>query len=93
MTHSSCFPHSAQSILSQYDTKSAVFQNYHTKETADTHSADFRELSPQHLKFKKPANHSTLTFIMRQYYEVTDVYLTELLEVNNKNGNTDCRTR
>ena len=57
--------------------------------TTDTHLADFRVLTPEQLKHIKPINPSTLTFIMHQHTEVTDVYLIELLKVNNKEDKTE----
>ena len=51
--------------------------------TAETHLADFQFLTPDELKFIKPINHSTLTFIIHQHTEITEVYLNELLKVNN----------
>ena len=56
--------------------------------TTDTHLADFRVLTPEQLKYIKPINPSMLTFIIHQHTEVTDVYLNELLKVNNKEDNT-----
>ena len=55
----------------------------------DTHLADFRVLSPEQLKFIKPINPSMLTFIMHQHTEVTDVYLKQLLKVNNEEDTTE----
>ena len=52
--------------------------------TTDTHLAYFRVLIPEQLKSIKPINPSTLTFIIHQHTEVTEVYLNELLKVNNK---------
>ena len=57
--------------------------------TTDTHLADFRVLTPEQLKYIKPINPSMLTFIMHQHTEVTDVYLNELLKVNNKEDKTE----
>ena len=57
--------------------------------TTDTHLADFRVLTPEQLKFIKPINPSTLTFIMHQHTEVTEVYLHELLKVNSKEEKTE----
>ena len=57
--------------------------------TTDTHLADFRVLTPQQLKYIKPINPSTLTFIMHQQTEVTDVSLNELLKANNKEDKTE----
>ena len=56
--------------------------------TTDTHSADFRDFFEQ-LKFIKPIHPSTLTFILHQYTEVTDVYLSELLKVNKREDKTE----
>ena len=57
--------------------------------TTDTHLADFRVLTPEQLKYIKPINPSMLTFIMHQHTEVTDVYLNELLKVNNGEDKTE----
>ena len=57
--------------------------------TTDTHLADFRVLTPEQLKHIKPFNPSMLTFIKHQHIEVTDVYLNELLKVNNKEDKTE----
>ena len=57
--------------------------------TIDTHLADFRVLTPEQLKYIKAINPSMLTFIMHQHTEVTDVYLIELLKVNNKEDKTE----
>ena len=57
--------------------------------TTDTHLADFRVLTPEQLKHIKPINPSILTFIMHQHTEVTDVYLNELLKVNDKEDKTE----
>ena len=57
--------------------------------TTDTHLADFRVLTLEQLKYIKPINPSTLMFIMHQHIEVTDVYLNELLKVNNKEDKTE----
>ena len=57
--------------------------------TTDTHLADFRVLTPEQLKHIKPINPSVLTFIMHQHTEVTDVYLNELLKVNDKEDKTE----
>ena len=57
--------------------------------TTDTHLADFWVLTPEQLKFIKPINPSTLTFIMHQHTEVTEVYPNELLKVNNKEDKTE----
>ena len=57
--------------------------------TTDTHLADFLVLPPEQLKLIKPINPSTLTFIMHQHTEVTEVYLNELLMVNSKEDRTE----
>ena len=57
--------------------------------TTDTHLADFRVLTPEQLKYIKPINPATLTFIMHQHTEVTDVYLNELRKVNNKEDKSE----
>ena len=57
--------------------------------TTDKHLADFRVLTPEQLQHIKPINPSMLTFIMHQHTEVTDVYLNELLKVNDKEDKTE----
>ena len=52
--------------------------------TTDTYLDAFRVLTLEQLKFIEPINPSTLTFIMHQHTEVTEVYPNELLKVNKK---------
>ena len=46
----------------------------------DTHMADFRVLTPEQIKHIKPVDASTLTFMMHQHTENTDLYLNQLLK-------------
>ena len=48
----------------------------------DTHMADFRVLTPEQIKHIKPVDPSTLTFMMHQHIENTDLYLNQLLKTN-----------
>ena len=48
----------------------------------DTHMADFRVLTPEQIKHIKPVNPSTLTFMMHQHMENTDLYLNQLMKTN-----------
>ena len=48
----------------------------------DTHMADFRVLTPEQIKHIKPFDSSALTFIMHQHLENTDIYLNQLMKVN-----------
>ena len=48
----------------------------------DTHMADFRVLTPEQIKHIKPVDPSTLTFMMHQHTENTDLYLNQLLKTN-----------
>ena len=57
--------------------------------TADTHLAYFPDFTPEQLNLKKPVNLSKLTFIMHQHTEGKDIYLNELLKVNNKIDKTE----
>ena len=57
--------------------------------TTDSHLADFRVLTPEQLKYIKPINPATITFIMHQHTEDTDVYLNELLKDHNKEDKTE----
>ena len=41
----------------------------------DTHMADFRVLTPEQIKHIKPVDPSTITFMMHQHMENTDLYL------------------
>ena len=44
--------------------------------------ADFRVLTPEQIKHIKPVDPSTLTFMMHQHTENTDLYLNQLLKTN-----------
>ena len=49
----------------------------------DTHMADFfRVLTPEQIKLIKPVDPSTLTFMMHQHMENTDLYLNQLMKTN-----------
>ena len=48
----------------------------------DTHMADFRVLTPEQIKHIKPVDPSTLTFMMHQHIENTDLYLNQLMKTN-----------
>ena len=48
----------------------------------DTHMADFRVLTPEQIKHIKPVDPSTLTFMMHQHMENTDLYLNQLMKTN-----------
>ena len=48
----------------------------------DTHMADFRVLTPEQIKHIKPVDPSTLTFLMHQHIENTDLYLNQLMKTN-----------
>ena len=48
----------------------------------DTHMADFLVLTPQQIKHIKPVATSTLTFMMHQHMENTDLYLNQLMKTN-----------
>ena len=48
----------------------------------DTHMADFRVLTPERSKQNKPVDSSTLTFMMHQHIENTDLYLYKLMKTN-----------
>ena len=48
----------------------------------DTYMAVFRVLTPGEIKHIKPADPSTLTIILHQHMENTDVYLNQLVEVD-----------
>ena len=44
--------------------------------------ADFRVLTPEQIKHIKPVDPSTLTFMMHQHMENTDLYLNQLMKTN-----------
>ena len=69
--------------------QSCIFSELPYTITTDTHLADFRVLTPEQLKFIKPNIRSTLTFVMHQQTKVTEVYLNELLNANNKEDQTE----
>ena len=48
----------------------------------DTHMADFRVLIPEQIKRIKPVDPSTLTFMMHQHMENTNLYLNQLMKTN-----------
>ena len=48
----------------------------------DTLMADFRVLTPEQIKHIKPLDPSTLTFMMHQHAENTDLYLNQLKKTN-----------
>ena len=48
----------------------------------ETHMADFRVLTPEQIKHIKPVDSSTLTFMMHQHIENTDLYLNQLMKTN-----------
>ena len=48
----------------------------------DTHMADFRVITPEQIKHIKPVDPSTLTFMMHQHAENTDLYLNQLMKTN-----------
>ena len=48
----------------------------------DTHMADFQVLTPEQIKHIKPVDPSTLTFMMHQHMENTDLYLNQLMKPN-----------
>ena len=48
----------------------------------DTHMADFRVLTPEQIKHIKPVDPSTLTFMMHQHIENTELYLNQLMKTN-----------
>ena len=48
----------------------------------DTHMADFRVLTPEQIKHIKSVDPSTLTFMMHQHSENTDLYLNQLMKAN-----------
>ena len=48
----------------------------------DTHMADFRVLTPEQIKHIKPVDSSTLTFMMHQHMENTDLYLNQMVKTN-----------
>ena len=52
----------------------------------DTHIADFRVLTPEQIKHIKPVDPSTLTFMMHQHTENTDLYLNQLMKTNPPSG-------
>ena len=53
----------------------------------DTHMADFRVLTPEQIKHIKPVDPSTLTFMMHQHMENTDLYLNQLMKQINHQMN------
>ena len=48
----------------------------------DTHMADFRVLTAEQIKHIKPVDPSTLTFMMHQHMENTDLDLNQLMKAN-----------
>ena len=48
----------------------------------DTHMADFSVLTPEQIKHIKPVDRSTLTFMMHQHTENTDLFLNQLMKTN-----------
>ena len=48
----------------------------------DTHMADFRVLIAEQIKHIKPVDPSTLTFMMHQHMENTDLDLNQLMKAN-----------
>ena len=50
--------------------------------SVDTHLADFRVLTPEQIKHIKPVDPSTLTFMMHQHMENTDLYLNQLMKTH-----------
>ena len=52
----------------------------------DTHMADFRVFTPEQIKHIKPVDLSTLTFILHQHLENTDINLNQLMKVNQTPG-------
>ena len=89
--------HNTLSLVSSISTVKNNAEGYHVYSfselpctiTTDTHLANFRVLSPEQLQFIIAVNPSTLTFTMHQHIEKTDVYLNELLEVNNRKDQTE----
>ena len=53
--------------------------------TLDTHSADFKILTPEQIKHIQPVDPALLSFMI-QHEETTDVYLNELLKVQKPNS-------
>ena len=48
----------------------------------DTHMAVFRVRTPEQIKHIKPVDPSTVTFMMHQHMENTDLYLNQLMKTN-----------